>query len=120
MPEKHGFGKAAETVADRTVNWVGADLEILVLKAKELKEDEGISYEAALLAASRVILPGVQQRDVDFMTGLGLKEVNDLSTLPKWALKGREQMIETATNRVEAQQEIGFRSLPGRKKSKEE
>ena len=119
---KGGFGKAADAVAERTVNWVGADLEVLVLKAKEIKEDEGGTYEHALMESIKVILPGVQQKDVDFMTGLGLREVNDLSTLPKWALAGREQMIETASKRVDAHEEIGFRSLPTKrgKKDKED
>lgn len=65
-----------------TENWTGAEIEALVLKAWEVAGDSGspVLRDEHLKEALELYLPSTQQ--VEEMTRLALREVNDLSTLP--------------------------------------
>jgi SpoVK/Ycf46/Vps4 family AAA+-type ATPase len=83
MARAHGLGGALAVppaCIERTDGWTGAEIEAAVVKAVEVVEDEGLSIPEALTRATSVLAPSTA--DIEFMTGLALRECNDLDLLP--------------------------------------
>jgi hypothetical protein len=77
--------------------WTGAEIEMAVVKAVSLMEDEGMDADAALLAAVERVTPSTA--DIDLMTLLALNETNDIDLVP-------ERMREQLRNRKGLNQKI--------------
>jgi transitional endoplasmic reticulum ATPase len=78
------YGLQAERIPDECITgtdgWTGAEIEAVTVKAAELVEDEDLDPAEALIQAVQRIRPSTA--DIEFMTLLALKEVNDLDLLP--------------------------------------
>jgi transitional endoplasmic reticulum ATPase len=78
------YGLHAECIPDECImatdGWTGAEIEAVTVKAAELVEDEDLESSEALIQAVQRIRPSTA--DIEFMTLLALKEVNDLDLLP--------------------------------------
>ncbi|MDQ6747112.1 MAG: ATP-binding protein [Candidatus Dormibacteraeota bacterium] len=75
-----GVAAIAEGVLDATENWTGAEIQAAVVKAVELIEDGDAAPAEALTAAVARLKPSTT--DIEWMTLLALREVNDLDLLP--------------------------------------
>jgi len=72
--------EVAGKLLDATENWTGAEIEAAVVKAVELVEDGEVGAKLSLSEAVSRLKPSTA--DVELMTLLALREVNDLDLLP--------------------------------------
>lgn len=88
-------------IAEKTDGYTGAELEALVLKAVEIAEDEAmdagtdevILHRGHIDTALELYQPTTQ--DIETMTRLAIREVNDLSLLPpEWRDRIREERAQ--------------------------
>ena len=87
---KNGFtfkGKISEFFLGKTNGWVGSDLEMVCIKARNHYEDvyqkPDIVSGKALDEVIRYIRPSIAEGDIGIMTWLAMKECNDLRLLPE-------------------------------------
>jgi transitional endoplasmic reticulum ATPase len=103
MSRKYGgltLSHIPEEVINYTKGWTGAEIEAAVIKAVELKEDEGLPFTEALVEAVQRVRPSTA--DIEMMTRLAIEETNDIDLLPneyKRMLKVNKQMVERVTQK---------------------
>jgi len=95
------YGLQVEHIPDECVTatdgWTGAEIEAATVKAVELVEDEDLEPSEALVQAVQRIRPSTT--DIEFMSLLALREVDDVDLLPprhRALLENREEPREEA------------------------
>jgi transitional endoplasmic reticulum ATPase len=91
------YGLHVERIPDECIaatdGWTGAEIEAAAVKAAELVEDEDLEPAKALIQAVQRIRPSTT--DIEFMSLLALREVDDVDLLPprhRALLENREEL----------------------------
>jgi SpoVK/Ycf46/Vps4 family AAA+-type ATPase len=82
MARKYGLEvkKISKSVVAATDGYTGAEIEAVVVKAVEVAEDDVLAPDKALDYAVGAISPSTS--DIQFMTGIAIRECNDRDLLP--------------------------------------
>ncbi len=82
MARKNGLNisKIPAQCIKLTDGWTGAEIELAVVKACEVIEDQKLTVDKALIYAAQTISPSTA--DIELMTLLAVRECNDLDLLP--------------------------------------
>jgi transitional endoplasmic reticulum ATPase len=110
------YGLHAEHIPDECVTategWTGAEIEAATVKAAELVEDEALEPSEALIQAVQRIRPSTA--DIEFMSLLALREVDDVDLLPprhRALLDNREELEKKLDAARPAETRRGRREL---------